>query len=111
MTCPACGTETPAPLERCFRCSTPLPSRAPEAVTLPPVTERTVGLSGTETLGHTSIGAADSGTAPTIASSGRTSTGAGSLQIGEAFGRYQIICRLGSGGMGACVQGVGSGAR
>src|SRR6476659_9202418 len=97
MICPACGTETPAPLDRCFRCSTPFPSRVTddEGVTLAPTSSATAGVTG-EAAALTVSYLADASSAPTTAgsvfrSSPPVAPGETSRQVGETFGRYRII--------------------
>jgi eukaryotic-like serine/threonine-protein kinase len=105
MICPACGTDTPAPLDRCFRCSTPLPSRVTDdGVTVVLPAPETTGATA-ETAAPTNAHAPNTGSVQTTAGSVDRGSlpiapGETSLRIGETFGRYRIIRLLGSGGMG-----------
>src|SRR5438105_8398114 len=103
MICPACGTETPAPLNRCFRCSTPLPEPADESETIAGLTIEAVTSARFDSAAVTAP-PSDDPEQTTPISTRRASMPAfpseSSMQVGEMFGRYRIIKLLGSGGMG-----------
>ena len=105
MICPACGTDTPAPLDRCFHCSTPFPvtpatisdsdSEAAIAVRRNNPTAPVRPESSLPTMASVRDGVQ---TTPLMAggASAISSPSASTLHIGENFGRYRIIKLLGS---------------
>src|SRR5207249_9286459 len=101
MICTNCGSETPAPLERCFRCATPFPSSAASDSALTAVPKDSAVSAVTTTFGPTpEPGASALTVAPAPAgprTAGFSTPGeGGSVVVGETFGRYQLIRLLGS---------------
>src|SRR3984893_4447133 len=99
MICANCGSETPAPLERCFRCATPFPtSAASDSDTAVPLDSAV-----TTSFGPPPEPGASALTVAPATEGARTagfSTPGGSVVVGETIGRYQLIRLLRSCGMG-----------